>query len=188
MSNIVDLAANFTQEKHKLQKRKYTGAPYFEHCREVAGILEEFGVRDEEMLCAAYLHDTVEDTDTTFEELEKFFGAQITQFVRELTDISKKEDGNREVRKEIDRQHTAKAQTKVKIIKLADLISNSRTITFHDPNFAKVYMAEKKRLLEILGTEEVKNHYAGKFLFEFAEQLVNDYFRQIALRETKPIL
>lgn len=181
--NLLNLAIEYAKEKHKNQKRKYTGAPYFEHCREVAGILEEMGVRDEEMLCAAYLHDTIEDTDATFEELENFFGANITQFVRELTDISKKEDGNREVRKEIDRQHTAKAQTKVKIIKLADLISNGRTIAFDDPNFAKVYMTEKRRLLEILGTKEVKNHYAGKLLFEFAEQLVNDYFCQIALKE-----
>jgi (p)ppGpp synthase/HD superfamily hydrolase len=183
--NLVEIAASFAKEKHKDQKRKYTGAPYFEHCREVVGILKEFYIRDEEMLCAAYLHDTVEDTNTTFEELEKIFGAKITQFVRELTDVSKKQDGNREIRKEIDRQHTAKAQTQVKIIKLADLISNSRTIVFHDANFAKVYMAEKKRLLEVLGTEQIKNHYAGKFLFEFAQQLVDDYFSRTPLKEIK---
>ena len=67
----------------------------------------------------------------------------MAELVDDLTDVSKPQDGNRATRKELDRQHTAKASPDAKTIKLADLISNSRSIMKDDPNFAKVYMKEK---------------------------------------------
>ena len=70
--------------------------------------------------------------------------------VRDLTDVSKPEDGNRAVRKEIDRQHTAQASPQAKTIKLADLISNTVSIVEHDPKFARIYLKEKALLLEVL--------------------------------------
>jgi hypothetical protein len=68
--------------------------------------------------------------------------------VRWLTDVSRPEDGNREIRKRIDREHTAQAPAIVKTIKLADLIDNSRSIIAHDPDFAHVYLREKRLLLD----------------------------------------
>lgn len=62
----------------------------------------------------------------------------------------KPEDGNRKTRKEIDKNHLAKASELGQTIKLADLISNTSTITKYDPKFAKTYMQEKKELLEVL--------------------------------------
>jgi hypothetical protein len=67
-----------------------------------------------------------------------------------LTDVSRPEDGNRAARKAIDLAHTAKASPAAKTIKLADLIDNTRSIVERDPDFAKVYLQEKARLLEVL--------------------------------------
>lgn len=59
-------------------------------------------------------------------------------------------DGNRQQRKEIDRQHTARAQPAAKTIKLADIIDNARSITEHDPEFAATYLVEQEALMDVL--------------------------------------
>lgn len=133
------------------QKRKYTFEPYWHHCVEVAEIVQTSAVgATSEMIAAAWLHDTVEDTAISIETIEDVFGATVAALVSDLTDVSKPEDGNRAARKEIDRNHTANASPEAKTIKLADLISNSRSIKERDPDFARVYLREKARLLEVL--------------------------------------
>ena len=79
------------------------------------------------------------------------------------------QDGNRATRKELDRQHTAKASPDAKTVKLADLISNGKSIIKDDPNFAKVFMKEKAALLEVL-TE------GDAILFKEASDMVASYF------------
>jgi len=130
-------------------RRKYTNEPYINHPAQVVEIVR--GVpHTEEMLAAAWLHDVVEDTPTTIEQVREVFGVQVSAFVGMLTDVSKLEDGNRKVRKTIDREHTAMSMPPAKTIKLADLISNTSSIVKYDPNFAKVYLEEKRLLLEVL--------------------------------------
>lgn len=158
--DVAEKARLFAQEAHKNQKRKYSGEPYFVHCEEVAKIVESIG-SDDNMIAAAYLHDTVEDTGTSLATIVDEFGMDVAALVEDLTDVSKPIDGNRAVRKRIDRFHTAGASVRAKTIKLADLISNSKDILKRDPDFARVYLAEKKLLLEVL-TEG--NH----FLYERA--------------------
>lgn len=131
------------------QKRKYTGEPYWVHPQEVAQIVESVG-GSPEMIAAAHLHDVLEDTDMTADQLVDLVGPVVTDLVLWLTDISKPEDGNRKTRKAIDRDHIAKAPAMAKTIKLADLLSNTDSITKHDRAFAKVYMAEKELLLKVL--------------------------------------
>lgn len=148
MSEKIEFAAAFAKFKHKDQRRKYTGEPYFHHCQEVAHTIAMLALDGSEyMICAAYLHDTVEDTDTTLEEIAKYFGEFVSFLVYSLTDISKPEDGNRAERKKLDREHIWRGSNQAKIIKLADIISNTRTITTYDPDFAKVYLEEKRLLL-----------------------------------------
>lgn len=143
-----EFAEAFAKFKHKDQKRKYTGQPYVYHCQEVAYTIRNLDLDDDEdMICAALLHDTVEDTDTSFEEIEKYFGTEVRELVYWLTDISKPEDGNRAERKRIDREHTWQAPLEAQIIKCADLISNTSTICAYDPDFAKIYLQEKRLLL-----------------------------------------
>lgn len=131
------------------QVRKYTGEPYINHPVAVAELVRSVP-HTEEMIAAALLHDVLEDTECDYEELSKYFSYEVCEKVRFLTDISKHSDGNRAVRKAIDREHTRSAPPDVKTIKLADLIDNSRSIVERDPEFAKVYIAEKELLLEVL--------------------------------------
>jgi (p)ppGpp synthase/HD superfamily hydrolase len=148
-SFIVKKASDFAREKHKNQQRKYTNEPYFNHCEEVAKLVSVVTI-DQEMIAAAYLHDVVEDCEVSLSEIKHEFGGNIAQMVSELTDVSTPADGNRENRKEIDRLHTAKASPRAKTIKLADLISNTKSIKERDQEFAKVYLEEKRRLLRVL--------------------------------------
>lgn len=133
----------------KDQRRKYTDDPYIVHPYAVAKIIESYGF-DEDAVCAALLHDTVEDTYVTLDLIKFKFGERVHDLVEMLTDVSKPSDGNRKTRKEIDLQHTAKADYVGKSIKLADLINNAPSIIKNDPGFARKWMKEKENLLEVL--------------------------------------
>lgn len=146
---LIQEALEFATRVHSGQKRKYTGEDYIVHPVEVMEIVKTVP-HTEAMLAAALLHDVIEDCDISAEHLEQVFGSEVTELVVWLTDVSKKSDGTRKVRKEIDRQRTAKAPAQAKTIKLADLISNTASIIQYDPSFAKVYLAEKARLLDVL--------------------------------------
>jgi (p)ppGpp synthase/HD superfamily hydrolase len=132
------------------QKRKYTGEPYFVHPAEVARIVAEVPGSTAEMVAAAWLHDTVEDTGVTATDIHMNFGPEVAALVGWLTDVSKPEDGNRAHRKAMDRAHTAEAPAEAQTVKLADLISNSRSIMAHDPAFARTYLEEKRLMLEVM--------------------------------------
>ena len=149
--NNVERARVFATAAHAAvgQVRKYTFEPYIVHPTEVASIVATVP-HTNEMLAAAYLHDTVEDTGVSIVDIQKEFGNEVASLVSWLTDVSKPEQGNRAVRKAIDREHTAMAPAAAQTVKLADLIANSRSILAHDPAFAKVYLEEKRMLLEVL--------------------------------------
>ena len=168
---LIDHAYSFAKEWHGDQKRKYTGEPYINHPVEVAQIVAAV-TEDCETICAAFLHDVIEDTAATYQDLvDAGFGWTVAGMVVELSDVSKPGDGNRAVRKSIDRIHLSHATDRSKTVKLADLISNSSSIMEHDPKFAKVYMAEKEMLLDVLvGADEslmliakgIVNEWKGK--------------------------
>ena len=149
--NNVERARVFATAAHAAvgQVRKYTGEAYWHHPTEVASIVATVPHTDV-MLAAAYLHDTVEDTGVSIVDIQVEFGNEVASLVGWLTDVSKPEQGNRAVRKAIDREHTAMAPAAAQTVKLADLIANSRSILAHDPAFARVYLEEKRMLLEVL--------------------------------------
>ena len=149
---IIEKAKIFAVAAHSAikQVRKYTNEPYWVHPQEVADIVASVPGATENMIAAAHLHDTVEDTGVTIEVIRAEFGIDIAELVNWLTDISKPEDGPRWYRKKMDREHTAQAPAEAMTIKLADLISNSRSIMEHDPKFAKVYLEEKRLLLAVM--------------------------------------
>lgn len=149
---IVTLAANFAFEAHKGQRRKYTGDPYYEHVKAVARTVTEYGGTPE-MVAAAYLHDVVEDTATTFAEVLETFGPAIGTLVYHLTDEPMK--GNRASRVAAHRSRLAEASDAAQTIKLADLLDNTATIVAHDPAFARVYLREKSELLKVLNRGNV---------------------------------
>jgi len=148
---MVERARIFATAAHAAvsQVRKYTGAPYIVHPAEVAKIVSSVEHTDA-MLAAAWLHDVVEDTGVTIEVVRAEFGDEVAELVGWLTDVSQPHDGNRAHRKAMDREHSAMAPAEAQTVKLADLISNSRSILVHDEKFARTYLEEKKLLLEVM--------------------------------------
>lgn len=152
LRNTKERALLFATAAHAAvgQVRKYTGEPYIVHPIEVASIVETVPGHTVEMIAAAYLHDVIEDTQVELETIVKEFGPEIANLVLWLTKVGEAEHGNREYRKELDRQYLAQAPADAQTVKLADLISNTKTIVQHDPKFAEVYMREKLALLQVL--------------------------------------
>jgi len=152
-NELVQSAEYFARGAHGAinQRRKYNGEPYVNHCQEVAEILVRFASYPvtSEQIAAAWLHDTVEDTHVTLEQIRDCFGEKVAILVEALTDVSRPGDGNRRARKQKDLEHTATATIEAKSVKLADLISNSNSIVAHDPDFARIYLKEKARILEV---------------------------------------
>jgi len=174
--NLVVLAEDYATRAHARidQRRKYSNQPYDVHLRSVARLVAEV-TSDEQMIAAAWLHDTVEDTPATFRDIEQVFGPDIARLVAELTDVSRPGDGNRAARKAIDRDHLAAASDRAKTVKLADLIDNCRDICRHDPRFARVFADEMEALLVVLeGGDPVLNRRAHKTLEKCRERLRRD--------------
>jgi (p)ppGpp synthase/HD superfamily hydrolase len=148
---LEDRARTFATAAHAAvaQLRKYTNEPYIVHPAEVVAILKTVD-HTEVMIAAAWMHDVVEDTGVSIELVRAEFGSEVSDLVGWLTDVSRPEQGNRSVRKAIDRAHTASAPAEAQTIKLCDLISNTRSIVEHDAEFARVYLAEKRLLLEVM--------------------------------------
>lgn len=132
---------------HQNVPRKYTGLPYITHPVAVAELLLSHGFHAEDMLCAALLHDVLEDTDCPPHHIKDACGERVLRWVTLLSDM---ETGNRATRKELSRQRLSAAPAEVQTIKVCDLIDNTRSIVEHDPKFAKVYLPEKKALLDVL--------------------------------------
>jgi (p)ppGpp synthase/HD superfamily hydrolase len=148
MNAKMKIALEFATKAHDGQLRKYTGEPYINHPIAVGDALKSlYKQTSNNMICAAILHDTVEDTDTTLFDINENFGNDVANLVYWLTDKSKKSDGNRKQRKYIDAMHILGAPYNAQIIKLADLIDNTSSIVKHDKDFAKVYLSEKRFIL-----------------------------------------
>lgn len=145
-------AFDFANVAHSGQVRKYTNEPYIVHPVAVAESVWAYGGSVNQLI-AALLHDVVEDTDTTIEQIAYYFGDDVAGLVADLTDVSTADDGNRQARKDLDFQHTKAASDDAKFIKLADLMDNTKSIVEHDKQFAKTYLREKSRLLEVLKTD-----------------------------------
>jgi (p)ppGpp synthase/HD superfamily hydrolase len=164
---VLTKAHEFAKLAHGEQKRKYTNDPYWHHTLRVGWIVAKYAKGTEDMVAAAFLHDVIEDTPFTENSLRQRFGDKITDLVVWLTDISRPEDGNRKVRKAIDRKFISNAPADAQTIKLADLIDNSLDIKKHDPKFAKVYLEEKRKLLQVLTKGD-------KTLMKMAMEISND--------------
>lgn len=168
--NIAYKAMLFARRVHKLQVRKYTMNPYADHLAEVAGIVATVGDRSgavsmDELTATAWLHDTIEDQEVSVTEIEEQFGSRVATGVLWLSDLET--GGNRAQRKQASCNRLAKAPGWVQTIKCADLISNTSSIVQHDPKFAKVYLAEKAALLEVM-------HEADRRLYGLAVSMLTD--------------
>nr|QYA18718.1 (p)ppGpp synthetase/hydrolase [Clandestinovirus] len=124
-------AIRFAVVKHKGQTRKNkTNDPYIVHPIEACQILMEANVQDDDVLMAAVLHDVLEDTATTIDEIQSKFGTRVARIVRECTDdksVSKID------RKKLQIEHVREASNEAKLVKLADKLSNLRGLLSEPP-------------------------------------------------------
>lgn len=125
-------AVAFAADKHRTQRRKDADAsPYINHPIALANVLaNEGGVTDVVVLSAAVLHDTIEDTNTTAEELTAIFGAKITATVLDVTDDKSLD---KHVRKQRQIEHAPHISKEAKLVKLADKICNLRDVLASPP-------------------------------------------------------
>ncbi len=151
MTDFITRAAEFAAAAHASidQRRKYTNEPYIVHPKSVADIVACV-TDDETTIAAAWLHDGVEGTPVTLQEIENEFGEDVAKLVHDLTNVDKPEDGNRAARKAINRRHSAKADPRAKTVKLADVIDNLSDLAEQDIGFARKYAEEKALLLKVL--------------------------------------
>jgi len=135
MNNLTTLiqAINFAAKKHSAQKRKGADEqPYINHPLEVINLLASAGnIEDYDVLIAAVLHDTIEDTETTEEEITRLFGANVCGMVLEVTDDKSLPKAER---KQLQIEHAPHLSDGAKRIKLADKISNIRDVTENPPD------------------------------------------------------
>ena len=129
---LAQKAAQFAAQKHKGQIRKGRDeCPYIDHLKSVARVIAEVGgIEDPEILSAAWLHDTLEDTETTPEELEANFGERVRQLVEEVSDDKSLP---KDERKQLQIQHAPKLSLDAVLIKLGDKISNIIDVTNTPP-------------------------------------------------------
>ena len=125
-------ALHFAADKHRDHRRKDSEAsPYINHPIQIAELIARVGgVSDLATLQAAILHDTVEDTETTFEEIEERFGSEVAGLVREVTDDKGLKS---EKRKRLQVEHAPHLSPRAKHIKMADKISNIMSVTHSPP-------------------------------------------------------
>jgi guanosine-3',5'-bis(diphosphate) 3'-pyrophosphohydrolase len=125
-------ALAFASRKHSQQRRKDADAsPYINHPIALVSILAvEAGISGRETLCAALLHDTIEDTDTSVEELVETFGRPVASLVQEVTDDKRVPKAER---KRLQVEHAAHLSPKARAVKLADKISNLRDVADGPP-------------------------------------------------------
>lgn len=169
-------AVDFAARKHRNQRRKDDRAsPYINHPVSVSLLLADIGrVKDPEILAAAILHDTLEDTDTTPEELEKSFGRRIRKIVAEVTDDKSLPKIQR---KRFQVEHASHLSPDAVLVKLADKISNVLDVT-HFP--ATRWSVQRRRQYLDWAEEVIGNcHKANKALEKLFERVVDEGRRKL---------
>ncbi len=158
MNNLQDFtrAASFAAKKHIYQKRKGNdAAPYINHPLEVVSLLANIGkVEDFDVLIAAVLHDTIEDTDTSKEDITELFGKKVCEMVLEVTDdksLPKAERKQKQV------EHAPNMSNGAKLIKLGDKTSNIRDVMDNPPDG----WSDERRLEYVNWGERVINGVRG---------------------------
>jgi guanosine-3',5'-bis(diphosphate) 3'-pyrophosphohydrolase len=157
VARLID-AMNFSAEKHRDQRRKDADAsPYINHPIAVTSVLAvEAGITDLVTLQAAILHDTIEDTQTTFDELAERFGKDVADVVMEVTDDKSLP---KEERKLLQVAHAADRSLRAAMLKLADKTCNLRDLITCPPagwsiERKKDYFDWSKRVVDALPVED----------------------------------
>lgn len=175
MQSLEERARRYATKAHAAcdQRRKYTLEPYIVHPAAVVELVRGVCLV-EEVLAAAWLHDTVEDTGSTIIDIEEHFGPDVAALVAMVTNPEQLPGTNRMNRKRAHFLHTANASGEAQTIKLADIIDNTREILRYDPHFARVYLIEKR--IQLAGLQR-----GNEFLRGQAENIIEQGISQLMM-------
>lgn len=185
-TQLLDRAIVFAVRAHAGTERRGKGFPYIVHPLEAVEIVATM-TADQELLAAAALHDTIEDTDVTVEQLRAEFGDRIAALVASESDIvveGASEEQSWHARKQATIDRLARASHDAKIVALGDKLSNMRAI-------ARDYATQGDKLWNLFHAKDPKDHewhYRGladalrelkdTFAFQEFEQLINQVFKR----------
>lgn len=181
MSKRLDDAIEFATKKHTEQTRKRENTPYILHPLEAAAVAAEL-TKDEDILIAAVLHDTVEDTDTSIDEVREKFGDRVAELVESETE-NKREDlppeETWEIRKKESLEHLKNStDPAVKILWLADKVSNVRTLY-------RLYQKEGDALWNHFNMKDIKKQ---AWYYRTVSELLSDLDDTLPYQEYKQIV
>jgi len=142
--DLITKAEEFATKKHKGQTRKFSGEPYIVHPKQVAKNVAKAGGSDEQ-IAAAWLHDTIEDTATTYKELVDEFGSTVAKLVKELTSPKIKDKSKKG---EIYAKEMNAMSSKALDIKWADRAANVSNLSSEPEPFATKYAKETRYILD----------------------------------------
>lgn len=161
----IKLAEKFSKHAHLGKFRRVDGKPFHRHPGDVVAILKKYGYTDMITLCVAYLHDTVEDTDLTLDEIRENFGHEIAHGVFTLSKNRGKVMGKERINCEEYKQRLSFARNKVQRVKIADMIDNTKDLI----NLPLEY-AEKK----VKDAEEFYIPLGKQVCPEMTKELINN--------------
>ena len=181
MSKRLDDAIEFATKKHTEQTRKRENTPYILHPLEAAAVAAEL-TKDEDILIAAVLHDTVEDTDTSIDEVREKFGNRVAELVESETE-NKREDlppeETWEIRKKESLEHLKNStDPAVKILWLSDKVSNIRTLY-------RLYQKEGDALWNHFNMKDIKKQ---AWYYKTVAELLSDLEDTLPYQEYKQIV
>ena len=151
MSELVKAAKLFANSSHQriTANRSATQQNFESHLKSVAQVVASVA-DDEPTIAAAWLHDVVEETSVTLDDVRRQFGEEVARIVEEITPVSRPGDGNRSERFQLDKQHLAKASVAAKTVKLADLIDTCLDLYKSKSGSFVEYAREAADLVEVL--------------------------------------
>ena len=174
MENLIQEALDFAKKKHKDQSRKFAEEPYFNHPKRVSEIVKKFkqSHKIQELIAAALLHDTLEDTDTNIKELKEKFGELITSLVIQLTtDEEEKEEKGKLKYLSEKLSDPKKVSSWALVIKLADRLDNVSDPKKVPEEFVDKYVKETREIIKSLEDNRKLSETQLKLINEIKKEL-----------------
>ena len=181
MKNKLILSKQYAIKQHKGQYRKNNKTPYWHHLRDVVKNLEMMGIKDESILCAGWLHDSIEDTSFDYDDVSKLFGKKIAQIVSDLTKETRLPKNQQE---QNYLKQLAKSSWQSKVVKFADILANVSDLKNSELTQKQkiIQVKYKIKYLGVIKSEIVENKNKIPNLFE-AQNSLNFVFEQYGQRK-----
>ena len=173
---LVKSAEKFAKLKHNCQFRQDKITPYAKHLESVVNELKSMGVIDEDILCTGWLHDTIEDTNTDYDEIHEEFNKKIADYVASVT------KDTRLIKSKQEKAYVAqlkKSPWQAKVVKLADIIANFKDLDNSGYDDTEQKNIVKNKIPYILAIKsEIHSHKKKILRLESAESTLNELLKK----------